>query len=268
MEEQKREILNLVATGSISAAEGAARLEALDGEGKPSPATSTATLLPDPAPRASAASARIVKVLSVFGSADILGDPSVAFAVADGPHKARVDGDTMVIEHTPFEENHTFYFGHEERRVVNGFDFSGKRHLTVRMNPDLPLVANVQAGNIRIEGVRGPITAEVQAGNCKVQDCVSPLNLVVQAGNITASGRLESGTSKIRCEMGSVKLNLQKGSSVRVAARSTMGKVVVEGDSAVERMIAGKSVNDVTIGGGDSILDVECTMGSVKLSAD
>jgi hypothetical protein len=267
MRDQKREILNLVANGSISAAEGAARLEAVDDGGEPAATSSTATL-PSPTSPPSASGTKFVKVVSVFGSAEIVGDPSVAFAVADGPHKARQDGDTMVIEHTPFEENDTFYFRHGDRRAVNdGFDFSGKRHLTVRMNPDLPLAASVQAGNVRIVGVRGPITAEVQAGNCKVAEFVSPLNLVVQAGNVTASGRLDRGASTIRCEMGSVKLNLQKGSSVRITARTTMGKVAIEGEGR-DRAIPGQGGKDVTIGGGDASLDVECTMGSVKVSAD
>jgi hypothetical protein len=267
MEDKRREILGQVAAGTISAVEGAARLEALNSGNEPAPATGTATL-PAPGPAGSASTTKFVRVVSVLGSAEIVGDPSVAFAVADGPHKARQEGDTMIIEHTPFEEHEMFYFGHGDRHtVVNGFDFSGKRHLTVRMNPDLPLVASVQAGNVRIVGVRGPITAEVQAGNCKVADFVSPLNLVVQAGNVTASGCLDSGDSKIRCEMGSVKLNLTEGSSVRVTARSTMGKVSVEGDTG-ERVITGQSGREVTIGSGAATLDIECTMGSVKVSAD
>jgi hypothetical protein len=265
MEDKKREILNQVAAGTISAVDGAARLEALSSGAEAASGTGTATLA---APAPSASDTKFVKVMSVLGTAEIVGDPSVAFAVADGPHKARQEGDAMIIEHTPFDEHQTFYFGHGDRRaVVGGLDFSGKRHLTVRMNPDLPLIANVQAGNVRIVGVRGPIKAEVQAGNCKVADFVSPLNLVVQAGNVTASGCLDSGDSKIRCEMGSVKLNLEEGSSVRITARSTMGQVVVEGDAG-RRVIAGRGGRDVTIGGGAATLDIECTMGSVKLSAD
>jgi hypothetical protein len=263
MNDQRREILTQVAAGTMTAEEGAARLESLEAP-TPSPEpgrpAATATALP------ARSTTRQVKVVTQFGSAEIVGDPSVDFAVAGGPHRARLQGDTMVIEHVPFDED-TFSFGHGERRLaINGFDIQ-RRKLTVRMNPDLALVANVQAGNVRVDGVHGPITSEVQAGNCKVADFRGTLNLVVQAGNVTASGRLDSGASKVLCEMGSVKINLEKGSSVRISARTTMGKVAIEG-GGTEHAGVGQPGRDVTIGSGAATLDVECTMGSVKVSAD
>ena len=264
MKDIRREILTQVATGTITAEEGAARLESLPtpviAETQPAPAT------PQSLPAGSAA--RQVKVLSQFGSAEIFGDPSVAFAVAEGPHRARQDGDTMVIEHQPLDDDDTFSFGHggSRRIVVNGFNLQ-RRKLTVRMNPDLELVANVQAGSVRVDGVHGPITGEVQAGNCTISDFRSALNLVVQAGNVQATGRLDSGDSKVRCEMGSVKINLAKGSSVRISAHTTMGKVAIEGAGG-ERAGVSQTVREVTIGSGAATLGVDCTMGSVKVTAD
>ena len=264
MKDIRREILTQVAAGTLSAEEGAARLDSLEPEApssEPSRAPSSPPLPP------AGATCRQVKVVSQFGSAEIVGDPSVAFATADGPHHARQDGDTMVIEHESFDDSDSFSFGRGSRRIiVNGFDIQ-RRRLTVRMNPELALVANVQAGNLRIDGVHGPITSEVQAGNCKVADFRGTLNLVVQAGNVSASGRLDSGASRVRCEMGSVKINLEKGSSVRITARTTMGKVSIE-DEAGQRAMVGPSGREVTIGSGAATLDVECTMGSVKVAAD
>jgi hypothetical protein len=260
MKDLQREILNQVAAGTLSAEEGAARLEAL--ESSP-PAVATTVQAPALNPPGSAT--RLVKVISQFGSAEIVGDPSVAFAVAEGPHRARQDGDTMVIEHVPFDEDDSFSFGRGDRRIsVIGWQ---RRKLTVRMNPDLALLADVQAGNVRVDGVHGPITSEVQAGNLKVADFRGVLNLVVQAGNVSATGRLVSGASKVRCEMGSVKINLEKGSNVRITTRTTMGKVSIEGAGA-DRATSGQAGKDVVVGSGDGTLDVECTMGSVKLAVD
>ena len=261
MKDLQREILSQVAGGQISAAEGVARLEIL-GAGPSAPATATATP-PDP-PGTGALTARAVKVISQFGIATIVGDPSVAFAIADGPHRARQDGDTLVIEHTPLGEDDGFSFGGHKRMVVDGVDFQ-RRSLSVRMNPDLPLFATVQAGNISIDGVHGPIMGDVQAGNCKVADFRSPINLVVQAGNITADGRLDGGASKIRCEIGSVKVRLDKGSSVRISAHTTLGKIAFDGPTDGAHVAqAGKQV---TIGAGAGTLEVDCTMGTVRLSA-
>jgi hypothetical protein len=264
MKDLQREILSQVAAGTISAAEGAARLESL---GTSAPAVADLLAPPPPATLPSAAATRQVKVISQFGSAEIVGDPSVAFAVADGPHRAKQEGDTMVIEHLPWADDDSFSFGDGGRRiVVNGLNFQ-RRALTVRMNPDLALIASAQAGNVRVVGVHGPISCEVQAGNCKVGDFRGPIDIVVQAGNVTATGRLDSGASKCRCEMGSVKIGLEKGSNVRITARTTMGKVAVDGDR-VETAVMSQSLKDVTIGTGAGTLDVECTMGNVKVTVD
>jgi hypothetical protein len=259
MRELQREILTQVAAGKITAEEGAARLQSLEEVG--------AAETPTASPPGVGPDTRRIKVVSQIGSTEIVGDPSVAYVVADGPHSARQEGDTMVICHAPFEESDHFTFGRGERRAfVNGTDFH-RRKLTVRMNPKLGLFASVQAGSVRIEGVQGPIDGEVQAGNCQVSGFRSPLSFVIQMGNLSASGRLDSGASKVLCEMGSVKINLEKGSSVRVTARSTLGKVSIEGAS-VDRVNLGQTGKEVTLGSGAGSLDVECTMGNVRVSAE
>jgi len=263
MKDLQREILNQVAAGTISAEEAAARLEALDSS-PPGPGESAPAAEP---PRAStaAAAAHRVKVTSTLGSAEIVGDPSVAVAVADGPHRARQDGDTLVIEQTPLNESDSFAFSHGESRrvVITGLDWQ-RRKLTVRMNPDLPLFVNIQGGNARVDGVHGPISTEVQAGNCRIDDFRGPLTLVVQAGNVHADGRLDGGASTVRCEMGSVRVGLARGSNVKVSARATMGKVAIEGHGGA----LGSGGKDVTIGSGAGTLDIDCTMGNVKVAVE
>ena len=262
MKDLRREILSQVAAGTLSPEEGAARLDSIDSE---APAAAPAGAQIPPAALPAGPAGRLVKLISQFGSAEIVGDPSVAFAIAEGPHRARQEGDAMVIEHQPFDDDDSFSFGHggSRRVVVNGLAIE-RRKLKVRMNPDLALVANVQAGNVRVDGVHGPISSEVQAGNCKVSDFRGTLDLVVQAGNVIASGRLDGGASKVRCEMGSVKINLERGSSVRITARTTLGKVAIEGEAAG----GGQPGREVRIGSGAGTLEIECTMGNVKVVAD
>jgi hypothetical protein len=123
----------------------------------------------------------------------------------------------------------------------------------VRMNPALALRTTVQAGNLAIEGVKGPLTSDVQAGNCSVVGFEGPVNLAVAAGSLEASGRLDGGASSIRCQMGEVKVKLDKTSSVRINAHTTMGKVSIVG------------TEDRVIGAGAGTLDIGCTMGDVTL---
>ena len=254
MNDTKLEILRQVAGGEITPEEGAARLGALETE--PAPAAPN----PEPhPPQPVAATVRRVKVSAQLGTAEIVGDPSVSVAVADGPHQARQDGDTMVIEHQTFGESDTFTFGHRDGRMVAELN-PHRRMLTVRMNPNLELVTDVQAGSVRVTGVHAPITSSVQAGNLSLTDFRGPLNVSVQAGNVDASGSLDHGESRIRCEMGSVKVRLQKGSSVRISARTQMGKTAIDGAST--------SGKDVTVGSGAGTLGIDCTMGNVKVTVE
>src|SRR5205823_1196434 len=119
MKDLQREILTQVAAGTISAEEGAARLEDLE----------TASAPPAPSVTPSQ-EIKQVKVVSRFGNTEIVGDPGVASVVADGPHRAHQEGDTMVIEQSGVTEDTTFEFSRPQTRVVvNGFEFG--RRLTI-----------------------------------------------------------------------------------------------------------------------------------------
>src|ERR1700674_2332524 len=158
MRDLQREILSQVAAGTLSAEEGAARLEALETE----PAVPFASR---PSPTSDAgAGVKQVRVFARLGNTEIIGDPGVSYAVAEGPHRARQEGDTMIIEQSPLDGEAGFEFSRPEGRIrIPGVDIGGK--LTVRMNPALALAAKTLAGNLEINGVKGAVTAEVQPGN-------------------------------------------------------------------------------------------------------
>src|SRR5260370_17632329 len=114
MKDLKREILNQVAAGTISAEEGASRLDSLESAESASPAGASRPAAPGSQPVPS--STRRGRVTSAIGSAEIVGDPSVAFAVAEGPHRVRQDGDTLIIDPGPPDHNHPFSFNPAARR--------------------------------------------------------------------------------------------------------------------------------------------------------
>ncbi len=250
MQDLQREILNQVASGAISAAEGADRLKALEAEAFP---TAPSTAPPQPQ-----SSTTRVTLVSRFGDTEVIGDPSVAVAVADGPHRARQEGDVLVIEQAMLNEA-SFAFTRSRARSVAGFP--GDRRLTVRMNPALALSVKVQAGNLRVGGIIGPLTGVVQAGNCAIEGFRGPIDLAVTAGNIDARGRLDSGASSIRCQMGEVDVALAKDSNVQIRARNRVGEVLIEG-------VEETNSNFVTLGSGAGRLAIDCTMGSVRVSVE
>jgi hypothetical protein len=254
MNDAKREILAKVASGTLSAQEAALELEELD-----SPARS-----PEPVATATAAAGGVthVRVVAAWGSLTVIGDESVREAVAEGPHSARREGDAYVIESLgDHESGYSFTFG---GRVRFGDYLKGPKVL-VRMNPRLRLEAEVQAGTLVVRGIRAPIKAEVQAGSTRLEDFTFPIDLDVQAGSVKAYGRLTEGSSRISCQAGSVKLDLDPESSVRIRAKTSLGRISLPGVPVVAGLGGGGS--EAQLGSGAATLEIEAELGSVQVGA-
>ena len=237
----RREILSRVAAGTISPEEAASRLDAIDQD-----------------PDETDTGIHRVRVIKRLGAAEVIGDPNVRDAVAEGQHRARIEGDVMIIEGENANEPGTFI-----TRSWLGFpEHSSGDRLVVRVNPALALDLQVQAGSLRVNGVEGPIRADVQASSATIDGFSKPLDLTIQAGSMRATGRLDEGESRITCDAGSVNLYLERGSSVRIKAQAHLGKVVlpgVEGSSGAQ---------DVTVGAGTASLLIKTNIGSVNVTAD
>jgi hypothetical protein len=284
MDDERRAVLERVARGELSPTDAASLLEEMESTGPDEPeadprdwtagwAPGTQREAQQQLPPGGVASR--IRVVRTMGTADIVGDPTVREAVAEGAHVARREGDTLFIgsradEWLGMAGMPWFTFdwpgswpgpgrGRQRHRRSHGFRGGDDTPLRVRVNPDLPLDIDTQAGRIRVRGVHGPIKASVQAGSTDISDFRGPLDLSAQAGNITARGRLDGGASHVRCDAGSVRIHLERGSSVRVTGHSTMGKLAFDAADARSPWV---------IGGGEGTLDIDTTMGSVRVSAD
>jgi len=239
---RRREILTRVASGQLTPEDAAEQLGEAEEAAEKAPATGR------------------VRVTRQLGSTEIVGDATVREAVADGPHRARVEGDTLIIE-GEYADAGGFTFG---GRLPWGIGSEVDHRLVVRMNPALALELDVQAGSCRVRDVDGPIRADVQAGSLKIEGLRSALQASVQAGSLKVSGVVREGASRISCEAGSVNVRLEQGSSVQVAVRSSLGKVTLPGVSGA----VGRGASEATIGAGQATLQIESTMGSVLVSAE
>ena len=281
MNDPRRDILAAVARGELTPEEGASRLEELPAL---PPGAAPAALPPPPLegratpvrPSPEPSTLRAVRVVRTLGTAEVIGDPQVREAVAEGPHVARRKGDTLVIrsaiEDGDSDDSGTSFSyrrggirirtGHRAHFSIGGPDLGALR---IRMNPDLALELESQAGSSRIRDVHGPIKASAQAGSITIDGFRGPLDISVQAGSLRGSGVLAEGLSRVNCEAGSVRLNLERGSSVRIRARSTLGKVSL-GDT--DTVSIGGGAEELVIGGGKATLEVDATMGSVRITED
>jgi hypothetical protein len=162
----------------------------------------------------------------------------------------------MIFEPQNSDEPAGFFFG-------LGRNFANDR-LLLRVNPALALDLRLQAGNCHVQGVEGPIHADVQAGSATIEGFAQPFDFSVQAGSLRASGRLAEGESRIQCDAGSVALALERGSSVRIRTRSTMGKVELPGGASTT---GDRRAQESIVGDGAASLVIQATMGNVRVAA-
>jgi hypothetical protein len=246
----RRQILQQVADGELSP-EDAERLLRDSDEAAPAPGA-----LPD---------VRRLKVSVAVGGVEVVGDHRVASAEVDGPHRAEMDGDTLVI-HGDWEDGAGFRIGLRGRRRAFGDDGRKLSRLRIRANPALDLDAELDAGLMSVRGMTGRIRARVAAGPVTLEDFAGELDVAVNAGAVRANGRLTEGESRIRSDAGAVRVELDAASSVRIVAQAALGKVVVPGSAEPNRRRFAGDRREATIGAGAATLRVETAMGSVHVS--
>ena len=121
-------------------------------------------------------------------------------------------------------------------------------------NPSLPVCDTSQRACVQC----------LQGSDCK--DGAKPI-FNAPAGSIRAEGSLREGSSRIRCEMGSVRVALAPDSDVRVSVLANMGKVNLD-DGTETRGGARRwgEREEAVFGSGTASLDIESQMGSVTVS--
>lgn len=248
MTDAKREILNQVAAGDLTPEEAAARLSELDEQERR-----------EEAPAATPVGAARIRVVRVAGSAEVTGDASVKEAVVEGPHRVRREGDVFIIESRP-EPTRGYVFG----PFTINTDLN--QRVRVRMNPALPLEVELEAGSLRVRGIRAPIRAAISAGTARIEGFDHPIEVLVQAGSVQATGRLTDGSSRIACEAGSVRVNLDADSDVAIRARTNLGRVQLPGHPGAAFGI-GVAEQEARLGKGRGKLEIDSAMGSVTVTA-
>ena len=248
------DLLTRVASGEIDPAE-AARL--LDSD----TAAPTVDLVDDVV---AIGSSSIAAVSLVVGGMKLLvvADPTVATAVADGPHSVRQEGTTLVIEAPSID-------GYQVREAPKFLGWvpttwTGGRgeKITVRVNPDLPLLVSATASSVDVTGHHGGLTVNADAASVKVRGHRGPLHGTARMCSVSVHG-VVLGDSAFLCEFGSINLRLDPGSDVVVTGVSEMGSLKL-GDGAVSQDDTGMRTRGST-GSGPHAFDLTVRMGSASV---
>jgi hypothetical protein len=215
---------------------------------------------------------RDIRVSVSYRSIDVVADPSVDQVAVTGSHAVRREGDTLVVESTQL---HGFVDFEDRAREQTGGAWSfmprsaawarGMKgeHVTVRVNPALPITIDSAGAALRISGCEGGARIRVVAASLKLERVRGSLELDALSSSVKGEVAI-TGDSRISGESSSVKLVLLPGSDVRVSAGSNrMSKVVLPGKPTHGANHRLESV----LGDGSGRLVVDGVMSSIALSA-
>lgn len=255
-----RDVLARVAAGDLDPAEAARLLDEDESAPSVEHPDLTDTLV---APTASS-SVGSVSLLAGGVKLVVVADPTVATAVADGPHSVRHEGSTLVIE-APSGEGYQVrdkpkYLGWVPTVWTGG---RGER-VTVRVNPDLAVSLDATACSVSITGLRADLAVKAQASSVKVREHRGTVHGTSAMSSLSLVG-VVTGDSSLVCEFGSLDLRLQPGSDVVVEAVSEMGSLRI-GDGHPSSEDNGMRSRGST-GSGSHRFDVTVRMGSASVVA-
>jgi hypothetical protein len=201
----------------------------------------------------------------------VYADPSVATAVAEGPHLVRQEGDRLVFE-LPGRSRHEDGFEVNPRWMWGRFrldwPYGQGERVVLRVNPALPLRLDLQASAAHVRGTRAPVEFGCFSGSLTLVDHVGPLQGTITTGSARIEAVLRGADDKLSCDMGSVRLTLLPGSDTTVSTRAEMGSLKLVGGSPVRRGSEGglAQTGSAVVGPGHGRLEVAVRMGSAKVT--
>lgn len=141
--------------------------------------------------------------------------------------------------------------------------------LLIRANPELAVEVDVTAAACTLSGLRARTKVDISAGTATLEQIRGSLDLRAQAASVRVRARLTEGQSRVRCEAGSVVVELEPGSDVTVRTQTELGRVRLRRGERATGGGAGVRVNDeLVVGEGHAALDIDAVMGSVEVRAE
>jgi hypothetical protein len=283
MSDDVEAILRRIATGELTPEEALPLIDAARGPAAPEwgtpPASPPGTpgapeTPPGHGPGTESTSPRAIRIAVSYRSVDVIADPGVDQVSVTGEHTIRREGDVLVVESLQLPGFTEFESG--SRGSGGAWAFIGLSrstawarsmrggHVTVRVNPVLPIEVDSAAAALRVSGCEGGARLRLVAASLKVDRLRGQLDLEALTSSVKGTAAV-TGTSRISCESSSVKLALLPGSDFRATTGSNrLGKVVLPGTQRTGPTGQPESV----VGNGEGSLVVEGVMSSIVISSD
>lgn len=265
MSDDIRDILTKVANGELTPQEAEALLDSAKARAE-QPAQQP-TQQPTEGPAEPADDRQPVRGLVVRGTGvrlTILADPTVATAVAEGPHRVEHSGERLII-HSDLSQGE--YTTEAPRSAFMNWVSTVNRAgsaLRVRVNPQLPIEVLCIAGPLDLSGVRAVAAVGVEAGSAKLSGGSGPLALSVASGSADVDWQF-TGQSTVNVELGSARVVVAPGTDAVVTAEASLGSAQIRTSGGVLKASAAGGPQSVVVGDGSGRLTVSAKLGSAEV---
>lgn len=147
-------------------------------------------------------------------------------------------------------------------RLVSGLQ---RTETTVDLPPGWGVDLDMKAGDVTLRGVPW-LRGDLIAGDLDA-DALEGIDLTMKAGDVDVGLRPITGTHRIALAAGDVDVRLQKGSSVRVDGRVSIGDAKADAPLTCQRKGMGDRLSG-TVGEGAAELELRLTTGDLKVRVE
>lgn len=208
-----------------------------------------------PQPTGSRGVERLV-VRSVGRRVRLVGDPKVGTIAVEGPHTLRRQGVTLEVS-TEGELGlnlDSFSVVRPPKSVEDLRVLGFGKELVVRVNPEIPVDAEVTGSRLATVGVPRLGKIRVSAGAADLEGVVEVTDALVQAGGATISGPISEGRSRVRVESGNLSVRLTRGANVSIRSQTQLGRISWPGEPYGD-------LDEYVVGNGAATLEISVVMG-------
>ena len=216
-----------------------------------------------------------IRISASYRNLDVIADPAVATAYAEGEHVARREGGALEIDGRgaglfgvggPGDDPSNWRFGFggaipRGRAISRGL---WDHHLTVRVNPQLPLHIDAIGSKLRLRGGEAGAELQLVASSVNLEAVRGPLRIDTNTSSVKGSVA-PYGDSRVQAEQSSVKIVLLPGTDVLIKVRNRMSKVVLPDRVGRSRQVKQEQA-ELLVGEGNGVLVLDAMMSSVMLS--
>ena len=135
----------------------------------------------------------------------------------------------------------------------------------VKLPASARLAARSTNGHVNVDGVQGGVECRSTNGHVVLTDVGGPVIAKTTNGKVNADVVVVDGPIELASTNGSLEVNLPAGVGADLSARTTNGRVRIDGD--IDATVSKRTKVEGRLAGGGDLLELRTVNGSIKVAA-